>query len=305
MDQIRQKILEILKGSEQILLVSHMRPDGDAIGSILGMYGLIRNNLGKEPLMAVSGPMPAVAAVLPDAYKIQDAFWPEGIDTVVILDCSGWARTGFFETDQLNINWPKNLIVIDHHEKGSVTEGVHIIEPDKSSVAEMVFDLAEAWNMPVTPDIATCLWAGIITDTSSFRHSNTTEKTLRVGAKLMQEGAEVEKVYEMAFGRMSPAGLKLWGRVLSRMAYSDESRVLAGSVYQSDLMEVGASTQDIDGLVGMMNRVAGIRMAMLVVELEDRKWKVSLRTEDETLNVADIAKQFGGGGHARAAGFYV
>lgn len=305
MDQIRQKILEILKGSKQILLVSHMRPDGDAIGSVLAMYGLIKNNLGKEPLMAVSGPMPTLAAVLPEAYRISDAFWPEGIDTVVILDCAGWKRTGFFETDELNIDWPKNVIVVDHHENGSATSGIHLIDPDISSVAEMIVDLAEAWNMPLTPDIATCLWAGIITDTSSFRHSNTTEKTLRVGAKLMEAGAEVEKVYEAAFGTMSPAGLKLWGRVLSRMAYSPDGRVLAGSVYQRDLLDVGASSQDIDGLVGMMNRVAGIRMAMLVVELEDSKWKVSLRTEDETLNVADIAKQFGGGGHARAAGFYL
>lgn len=303
MDQIRQKILEILKGSEQILLVSHMRPDGDAIGSVLGMYGLIKNNLGKEAMMAVSGPMPNLTTVLSDAYKIRDSFWPEGIDTVVILDCAGWKRTGFFESDELNIDWPKNVVVIDHHEKGSATPGVHLIDPEISSVAEMIVDLAEAWDMPLTPEIATCLWTGIITDTSSFRHSNTTQKTLRIGAKLMEAGAEVEKVYEAVFGTMSPAGLKLWGRVLSRMAYSPQGRVLAGSVYQSDLEEVGATSQDIDGLVGMMNRVAGIRMAMLVVELEDSRWKVSLRTEDETLNVAEIAKQFGGGGHARAAGF--
>lgn len=301
MQEISNQILQTLRNSQKILLVTHKRPDGDAIGSTLALYRVLANSFGKDVQLAVQGPIPLIASVLVDGFRLQDSFWPDGIDTVVLLDCAGWTRTGFFETDELNIDWPTNLIVIDHHAVSTPTPGLHLIKPEISSAAELVAMLLEEWGVPMDSETATCLWAGMASDTSYFRHANTSEQTLEIAAKLLARGADIERVAATSVGTLSPTGMQLWGRVLSRMKY--EGGILVSKVSVDDLTEIGANQQDVDGLIGLMNRVAGIKMAMLLIEIEPGKWKVSLRTEQEMVNVAQLAQFFGGGGHTRAAGF--
>jgi phosphoesterase RecJ-like protein len=305
MQTTSQEILAILKNSQKILLVTHKRPDGDAIGSLLAMYHILRFELGKEVQMAAEGPLPMVASVLSGGFKIADSFWPEGIDTVVLLDCGGWSRTGFFETDELNIDWPANLIVLDHHGIQTVTPGLHLINPQLSSTAELITNLLVDWGIEPTPEVATCLWAGLSSDTSSFKHVNTSEGTLLAAAILLSAGADIERVAMATVNALSAAGLHLWGRVLSGMRYDSAKGVLSSLVSQADLVDTGATPQDIEGLIGLMNKVPAIKVVMLATELPEGRWKVSLRTEDERVNVAQLAQKFGGGGHPRAAGFEI
>ena len=296
------QILTTLQKSKKILLVAHTRPDGDAVGSILAL-GLVLEGMGLEVEMAVDGVLPVVAAALPSGYKIHDSFWPEGIDTAVILDCGGWKRTGFFETDELNINWPENVIVIDHHEIQNTTPGIHLIEPELSSTAELLFLLFKEWDVSISSEIATCLLAGMAYDTSFFKHSNTSKQTMEIGARLMDAGADLSKIVESSPGVLSAQGLRLWGRVLSRMQYHPQWGLVLSLVSLKDLAETGATNNDIDGLVGLMNSVSGIKIAMLVTEIAPGKYKTSVRTESEEIDVANIAALFGGGGHKKAAGF--
>lgn len=286
--------------SSRILLTTHKRPDGDAIGSILALYRVLKN-WGKQVEMANVGPMPWVATVLADGEMIADGFRPEEIDTVVILDCADWPRTGFFDDVELKIDWPANLIVIDHHAVSTPTPGLHLIRPEISSTCELLATVFDIWGVSIDAEIATCLWAGMVFDTFSFQHSSTSEQTLAVAARLLAVGADTERVAAVLPTSLSPVALSLWGRVLSRMEL--RNAVLVSWVSLADLGETGAKTGDIEGLVALMNRTNKAQMAMLAVEVEVAKWKVSLRTERDDLNVAQLAKSFGGGGHAKAAGF--
>ena len=255
--------------------------------------------------MAVIGELPHLAVGWPLAYKISDQFDPLEFDVAVILDCGGWSRTEFFEDDELNIAWPQQVIVVDHHATQRLTSGLHCCDAGAASTTQILTEMFLAWQEPIDAPLATMLLAGLAMDTAFFQHMTTTKQSLQVASYLLACGANLSKIVASRGEQFSVPALRLWGRLLTRMRYAPESRILWTVVGKLDMEETGASENDVSGLVGLMNRVDGLRLAILIREIGEDRLKVSLRTENENLDVGKIAADFGGGGHRRAAGFEV
>jgi len=292
-----------LKAAKKILLTVHTNPDGDALGSMLAMYDALTRHFGLEVIMAADGLLPKTFLYLPYYFKIQDGFEPQEFDTVVMLDCAAWTRTNWFEDDELNIDWPNQLVVIDHHATTTLTPGLHYLGPTLSSTSEMVYGLLQAWGVPLSKEIATCLLTGVCFDTGSFQHVNTSERTLRVAADLMQVGANLPMIAQKMYVGKSVGRLKLWGIVLQRMKYDDKTGVTMSAITRQDMERTGTTKEDAEGLVNLMNAVPNLKFSLLLSETPDGEVKGSLRTQHAEVDVGKLAALMGGGGHARAAGF--
>jgi phosphoesterase RecJ-like protein len=270
---------------------------------MVGLYDALTRHFGLEVVMVADGEMPKSFMYLPYYFKIQDGFEPQDFDTVVLLDCAAWTRTGWFEDDELNITWPDNLIVIDHHATATLTPGLHYLGPATSSTSEMVYDLLKIWDVPINIEIATALLTGICFDTGSFQHVNTSEKTLRIAADLMQKGANLPMIAQKMYVGKSVERLKLWGIVLQRMRYDETTGVTMSAITREDMETTGTTKEDAEGLVNLMNTVPGLKFSLLLSETPNGEVKGSLRTQNEQVDVGRLAQFMGGGGHARAAGF--
>lgn len=267
------------------------------------MYDVLTRHFGLEVVMAADGEMPKSFMYLPYYFKIQDGFEPQEFDTVILLDCSAWTRTNWFEDDELNILWPERLIVIDHHATTTLTPGIHYLGPTTSSTSEMVYGLMKEWGVPLNKETATCLLTGICFDTGSFQHVNTSEKTLRIASDLMQVGANLPMIAQKMYVGKSVERLKLWGIVLQRMRYDEITGVTMSAITRADMEKTGTTKEDAEGLVNLMNSVPGLKFSLLLSETPEGEVKGSLRTQDLGVDVGKLAQLMGGGGHARAAGF--
>lgn len=269
------------------------------------MYDALTRHFGLNVKMAADGLIPKAFSYLPYYFKIQDGFHPQDFDTVVLLDCAGWTRTNWFEDDELNIDWPANLIVIDHHAVTTLSPGLHCLGPTTSSTSEMVYELFRRWEVPINREMANCLMTGICFDTGSFQHVNTSEKTLKIASELMQAGADLPMIAQKMYVGKSVERLKLWGVVLQRMKYDQATGVTMSVVTQEDLNKTGTTKEDAEGLVNLMNTVPNLKFSLLLSETSDGEVKGSLRTQDGQVDVGRLAAFMGGGGHTRAAGFLV
>lgn len=304
--KIKQKIQEFKEKAVQaskILIVAHKEPDGDAIGSSLALHTALRS-LDKEVSVAIIDQISEKFSYLPYSFKIIDSFDPQDFDMVVIVDCGGWSRTGFFENDELNIDWPKTLVVVDHHHVQKLTPGLHIIDTQASSAAQIVYYIFEEWGIEITKEVATCLMTGISTDTGSFKHSNTTAEVFRIAGELMGKGANLNKITQNVYLGKSISRLRLWGKTLDKIKQDRKLGLLFSVVTDKDLEECEADISDLAGVIDLMNTVPGMKATMLISERET-SFKGSLRTESSDVDVSELAAILGGGGHVKAAGFDV
>jgi bifunctional oligoribonuclease and PAP phosphatase NrnA len=302
-NKIAEEIWEILEKAPRIILTTHTDPDGDALGSITAMYAVLRGVLDKPVEMIATGKIPEALRFLPYYFKIHDGFDPEPDDVAMILDCGGWSRTGLFDGDELIIDWPQKVVVIDHHVIQGRTPGVHLIDGSASSTAELVAGLFKEWGIHVTRDIATSLLTGILFDTGSFKHANTTQSALETAGELAAKGADLQQIVQPLFLDKSVAQLKLWGRVLSSMKYDEDRKITTSYVTREDLEELGLSDGDLSGVTNLMNTIPELKFSLLLTEQLDNSLRGSFRTEDDAVDVARLAKLLGGGGHRKAAGF--
>lgn len=299
-----QKILEFkrkIEKASKILIVTHKNPDGDAIGSSLALRAAIRI-LGREVEVVDIDGVPERYTFLPYSFKISDGFYPQDFDMAIIVDCGGWSRTGFFEDDELNIDWPEELVVVDHHHIQNLTPGLHIIDAKASSAAQLVYYIIKQWGIGINKDIATCLMAGLSSDTGSFKHSNTTAEVFEIASELMSKGANLSKITQNIYLGKSIPRLKLWGRTLDKIKQDRELGLIFSVVTDEDLEECGADISDLDGVINLMNTIPGMKATMLLSEKEEG-FKGSLRTEHPDIDVSELAAILGGGGHIKAAGF--
>ncbi|MFH1088533.1 MAG: bifunctional oligoribonuclease/PAP phosphatase NrnA [Patescibacteria group bacterium] len=287
----------------RILIVSHRKPDGDAIGASLALkLGL--QGMNKSAEVAFLDLPTDNFAFLPQFFNIRDEFAPQDFDTVVLLDCGDWTRTGFFTDSELNIDWPKHLIVVDHHKIQQLTPGLHIIDATASSTAELIFYILQNWEVEITRDIATCLLVGLSTDTGSFKHTNTTKAVLQVAGILLEKGANLGKIARYVYADKTISKLKLWGRVLTKLKRNRKWNLLVSVVTQIDLDDCGATIEDLEGVIDLLRTVPGVKAVVLGSERKD-EFKFSLRTEDLRADVSKLAALMGGGGHVKAASFAV
>lgn len=292
----------LLARSQHIPIVSHVAPDGDAVGSILGMYWLLRA-LGKQPIPILTDPVPAMFTYLPGSETIRHTF-PKGtpeepVDMILVVDLSSTDRIGSFYETQHELFERIPVVQIDHHVTNKNFGTVNIVDPRAASTCEMVYRLARELGMPVTPDAALCMLNGLITDTQCFRTSNTTANTLRIATDLIDDGASLNTVTEAYFRSRPLSTLRLWAAAFSQLHV--QGNIVWVAVSQQMLERTGASYEETESLVGQLISVRTCDVAVLFKEDKDHSIKVSFRSSAR-ISVAAIASHFGGGGHDRAAG---
>ena len=281
--------------ASSILAVSHISPDGDAIGSLLA-FGAIANHLSKSCVVACADAVPETLQFLPGAHTIVDAA-SGPFDLVVGLDASDPRRLGELFMRPAQAGAP--TLNIDHHITNLRFAEVNWIDTTAAATAEMVFLLAEHLQVPLTPMVATGLLTGLVTDTRGFRTNNTSPRVLQIASRLLEAGAPLFQIMEMTLERRSLAQVRLWGRVLSRARR--HGRILWSEVTEADRRIVGIREDGADaGLSSFLGSAAEADVAAVFVE-RNGKIEVSLRAIPG-LSVAEAALALGGGGHPLAAG---
>lgn len=292
-----QAILAAMRGAERFLVCSHSRPDGDAIGSMLAM-GMLLRQMGKRVDLVAADRLPAVYRSLPEAEEIRTAMRVRGMyDAAILLECDGLART------RLRGLEPLFHINIDHHASGKPFAQLNWIDHGACSVGELVYRLVKAAGATVTPEMATCLYTTLLTDTGGFCYGGIQAQTFRLAAELTEAGANPVRVArDVYFNNPFPKVLLL-GRALSTLRRDGSLAWL--SVTDRDMVETGAVEEDCEGVVNYALSAAGIEVAVFLRELPEGRIRLSLRSKTSDkgfVNVAAIAERMGGGGHENAAG---
>ena len=286
----------LTKPSGTVLCLGHVHPDGDVLGTLFGL-GLALGAAGARVTFAGPHPVPESLSFLPGADRWQ--VWkvaPETFDVIVMTDCPNPDRSeGLIQ----GARGPQSRVLnIDHHPDNRRYGTINWIDPSAAATGEMVFDLARALGLRLTPAVALNLFTAIHTDTGSFRYSNTTPRTFRIAAELAAAGADPSLVSDRLYQQRAPHSLVQLGEVLRRVRISDDGQVawltVPRGVVSRELLEA-------EDLVGYPRSVRGVKVAVLFTEEEPGKVKASLRGKGE-VPVNAIAHRFGGGGHANAAG---
>lgn len=291
-------------GARRPLLLSHCQPDGDAVGSVLGLAHSLQA-AGQHPITALPEPVPDNLAFLPGAEEIRCSLigLPEDVDLVFVLDCGRLDRVKQLYTEHQALFDRLPIINIDHHLANPLFGAVNLVDTSAAAVAEQLYFLIIDLGLPLTIPAASCLLAGIITDTQSFRTPNTTGRTLQAAAGLTEAGAPMAEVSAMLHRTASPSSLRLWGQALNTVQSRDG--LLWASVSQSMLVTCSATPAEADGLIDLLCIVRDMSVVLLFREEGNGSVRVSLRSMDGRLNAAEVAAYFGGGGHLRAAGCHV
>ena len=279
-----------------VLLLGHVNPDGDQLGSLLGL-GLALGQAGWPVTMAGPHPVPEPLRFLPGSALFQEWVAPRGpFDLVIVCDCPDPRRTaGLLE----GARGPRTQVVnIDHHPDNARYGTINWVNASASATGEMVYDLIEAVGLKITPEMATNLFVAIHTDTGSFRYTNTSVKALRTAAELMARGADPAWVAAQIYEMRRPESLALLGQVLQQIEVSPDGLVAWLALPRGSAPEVFLQAED---LVNYPRSIGSVKVAILFTEMGNQQVKVSLRGKGEVA-VNAIAARFGGGGHANAAG---
>ncbi|MBX7257160.1 MAG: bifunctional oligoribonuclease/PAP phosphatase NrnA [Candidatus Hydrogenedentes bacterium] len=292
-------VLDALNEGQSILVTSHTSPDGDAVGSLLAMAHFVRA-LGKQQVTcSLADPTPRAYTWLPGA---QDIVPPGSLqatfDVVVIIDAHQCSRIG--EVEKL-ITESTTLIALDHHLAETIDAPIHVVNPSYAAACEIVIDLFELAGLPISREAAECAYVALITDTGSFRYSNTNPRAHRTAARLLEAGVDVAEISARIFDTMTRPRFDLLGRVLQRAHVSPNGLFASAQLTLADMEETGAKGEDVDGLINYLRNIEGVQLAALFREAGPGITKVSFRARPP-VNCAEMLREFGGGGHAAAAG---
>lgn len=293
-----------IRGRERFLLTAHEGPDGDALGSLLGMHRLL-TQFGKDSVMFLAAkefPLPIEYRFLP----LEEVFHEPPADmadrAVIFLDCGNIDRMPVeFLSEDGNF-----LINIDHHHDNTLFGDLNLVEVGASCTAEIVYELALLLGAEITPEIALPLYVGLVTDTGKFMYENTGAHTHRIAAELIEAGVEVDETYRRLYEHVPIEKLRLVSRALDGIQRHCDERLVLAYVTAADYEATGAGEEMTEGLIDHLRSVEGAKVAALIRDLGDRgrgARKVSLRSSGGEIDVSAIARLHGGGGHRRAAGF--
>ena len=299
-----QAVADTLRAHDRFLVVTHENADGDALGSLLATTVALRQ-LGKDVEMYLSGNSP-----VPQEYSFMqlDGLLRElpddiGERVLVAVDCAKADRIG---PDPAPVERAKLVVDIDHHHDNTRFGSVNLIVPDASSTGEVLRDVFAELDVEITPEIAEPLYIALVTDTGRFQYTNTTPKSLRLAAELVEKGADVHAVFQQVYESVEFAKLKLLARALDRARVLEGGRIVVSHLLRTDFAEVGAVEPYSEGIIDYLRAVEGCELAVLIREPprdDGPVRRVSLRASVDELDVSAIARLFGGGGHRQAAGF--
>ena len=297
-------VAEALLQAKRIVMTTHVNSDGDGVGSEVALVHLLKAQ-GKDARIANPTPVPARYAFLIDPVKKLDRTEHavaalRDADLFLVLDIADLGRLGHLG-DTIH---SRDILTacVDHHlSPGTLPKGPRLVDATASATAELVFDLAEVAGWKLSEDAARALYVGLLTDTGGFRFSNTSPRTLRVAAALLECGVDPERIYEQVYATAPVGRLRLTAEVLDTLVVEPEIGLSWVTVPAGALDRHGVSADDLDGLVELARSVQGTRMALLFRTLASGKIKVSFRSVGD-VDVAAFAQPFGGGGHAKASG---
>ena len=304
-----EQIIRQINHAQHILLTTHMDPDGDAVGSLLAL-GLALEKISIKITAYNPSPIPAVYRFLPSVERIvQNIEAGKVFDTAIILDCGDLPRIGEAWTvvGQIPV-----IVNIDHHVSNTKFGHLQLVDTTACATSEIVYHLIKALKVEIDRDIATSIYTGILTDTGSFRFSNTNQAAFAISNEMAELGVKPHFVAQHVYGTYSLGRIKLLNLALDSIEISENGKMSMMTVTESMLDETGTQPEDVDGLINYARRIEDVKIAALIQELRNggavsknhRRYHVSLRS-DGTVDVAAIAGSFGGGGHVTAAGFQI
>lgn len=286
----------------EFLVSSHVDPDGDAVGSCLGLALALRR-MGKAAEVILDQPLPGSLRFLPGSDDVRSAAEvSRGYDAAFVLDCSSLDRTG--AVGERCLNPGAHVAVIDHHWGDEGFGDPRLVNPEASATAELVYELVELLGIPIDPEIAECLYTGIVSDTGGFRYANTSPRSLRIAARLVERGARAARVAEALYATKTAPSLRILGLALASLETRSGGQVGAMTISLEMFGRAGATPEDADGIVQYAKSLVGARVGVLIQEVGAQDIRASLRS-DGTVDVNEVASRFGGGGHRNAAGLRV
>ena len=289
------QILKCIKKSKNIVIVTHENPDGDAVGSSLAMYhalkGLKKNvDIIIPEYAKCFNELPGIDEVIKESDKVYDLAISLDVATDKLLNV--WVKY-FREANQ--------RIVIDHHSTNTMFGDINYVDLSAPACAQVVYMLIKHYRWKITPEIGTCIMAGIITDTGGFQYSGVSKDTFNIAAELLDAGVNISKIYKKVFDTKTKSSFELRRIAIDRMEFLEDGKIAFTYVTNEDERKVNAGVGDYEGIVSEGRSVEGVEVSIFLHELKDGEFKISLRS-NSYVNVSDVCIMFGGGGHIRAAG---
>ena len=296
-----EQLNSIIKNSKNILLVSHINPDGDTLGSMCGLYSLIKDNLKKKCDMVAVSDVPVTYNFLPyidEVKHISQLDLSREYDLVINIDVAAIDRCA--DAEKL-FKKAKNTVNVDHHETNIGYADVNIIEPDAAATGEVILEIAEVLGWKISLETAINLYVAIVTDTGCFKFSNTTQRTLESAGKLLSVGINPSEIYQKCYESSSKDMVLFQSYCVNKAEFLNDDKIAYTIVYKKDLEKFNNQGEDFtDGLTEKLRAIRTTEVAFVVKELNSTTSKVSMRSKEK--DIAQVCSAFGGGGHKLAAG---
>jgi len=292
MDNLFKEAYEKIKEAQNIVLISHINPDGDALGSELSMYPILKRMGKKVTVFNVTKPLPQYLDFLPNFDKVTDRL-PKKYDLMVSFDCGSFDRLGIEEK-------PPFLINFDHHISNTKYGDINIIDPKAASTSQVIYNFCKANDIEIDSDSATCMYTALVTDTGSFQYESVNDKVFEMAADMVRCGAKPDFVAKMLFQRDRLSRLRLLAKAYDTIELCCDGKVAFVEVTKEMMEITGAIKDDTDTIVNSVRALAPVEVAAMLRE-DDDGIKISLRSKNYA-DVSKVAVKYGGGGHIRAAG---
>ena len=290
--------VEFVREHDRFLLMTHRKPDGDAIGSEVAMADGLRR-FGKQVQVAVLNAFPERYRFLDPEHTIRVFDGSERPGAVIILDTGTWNQLESFGEFYRTHEPP--TAVVDHHRTQDGIGEVRMIDIEAEAAGRLVYEANNALGVGLSPTSATALFAAVATDTGWFRHANTTARTYELAHELVQAGANPNRIYDALYEQNSPQRLQLIRVALDRLRLEANGRIAMTEIHTSDFAETGTTAADTEDLINLPRGLAGVEIAVIMVEQPTGEVKISFRSRNDA-DVGSVAEQLGGGGHRLAAG---
>ncbi|MBU3875736.1 bifunctional oligoribonuclease/PAP phosphatase NrnA [Faecalicatena sp. AGMB00832] len=292
------QLSEILEGKQTVALGGHIRPDGDCVGSCMGLYMYLKEQYPHLETDVYLEEIPKAYQMIERTEEVKSQIPADKqYDLFICLDCGDERRLGFSAP---LFRGAKQTFCIDHHVSNEAFAGINNIVPDASSTSELVFLLLD--KEKISRPIAEALYMGIAHDTGVFQYSCTSPETMEAAAELMRKGIDGNDIIDRTYYEKTYVQNQILGRALLESILVLDKKCIVSVVDQKEMEFYGAGPSDLEGIVSQLRQTKGVEVAMFLYETETRQFKVSLRSKGK-VDVSAIAKYFGGGGHVRAAGF--
>ena len=291
---------DIIKSSKNILIFSHINPDGDTLGSMCALYSAVLKNYKKKCDMAAISKIPDIYSFLPhisEVKNIDDIDKSREYDLVINVDVASIERIC---DGKILFDKAKNTVNIDHHKTNNAYANLNIINPDASSTGEVLFDCLRKMDLNIDIDCATCLYTAILTDTGSFRFDNTKEKTFECASKLVEIGVKPSEIYKKVYESDSKTLVMFQAYCISKAKFLEDDKIAYTVVYKKDMEKYSANDECMEGLTEKLRAIVTTRVAFVAKEMKSGATKISMRSK--FADVAKICEVFGGGGHKFASG---